>query len=177
MHSPRRGHQVVRGPRRATEWISSADATGLTSLAASGTVLDQSLTSANLASITPFTVVRTRGSLWVRSDQVAGTEEPFGALGFQIVNDNAATAGVASLDTPITNEGSDGFFVHQFWQAGFIFADATGFAAPGWSRYDFDSKAMRKVESQDAIVVTLENASAGAGAAYILKFRMLAKLN
>ncbi len=59
----RRGRQVVRGPRRATQWLGSADSTTFTTLANSGGVFDQSFAFAEDA-----TIIRTRGSLWVSSD-------------------------------------------------------------------------------------------------------------
>ena len=115
--------------------------------------------------------------LWVKSDQVAATEEPFGAMGMMVVRDQAATAGVGSLPTPIAEEFDDGFFVHQFWQAGMTFQSGVGFQSPSWTTYPFDSKAQRKVTADDAIVVTLENAAASHGVRFILKFRMLVKLH
>ena len=177
--------RVVRSsgrPRRGTIWIASADVTAKIGLAAATSVLDQSVSAATLSSFgaAAGTVTRTRGDLWVVSDQTVATEEPFGALGMAVVSDQARAAGIASMPTPITNEDSDLFFVHQFWQAGFVFnqIDATGVQLGNyWSHYSFDSKAMRKLNDDQAIVVTMENAEATNGVRYILKFRMLIKLN
>ncbi len=171
-YSPSMG--LRRGQRRATEWIGSADSTAVSSLAAGAGVLNQSFA----FSAEPATVVRTRGSLWVASDQVAATEEPFGALGFIVVRDAAFSAGVASIPTPITEEGDDGWFL---WQAFLASFQAGGGTYTGdvnqYVRYDFDSKAQRKVQDGDTVVVMLENASSTAGLSYFIKFRMLVKLH
>ncbi len=76
------------------------------------------------------------------------------------------------MPTPITDEGSELFFVYQAFQT--FFATGQGVV---WQRYDFESKAMRKFEDGEAIVVTLENALAAFGLEYLLKFRLLLKLH
>ena len=175
----RSGVVLQRGQKRATSWIASADSTGITNLAAGAAILDQSFTEAVLQAgqALPSTIIRTRGTLWVQSDQIANIESPFGALGFSVNSEQARVAGVASLPTPINEEGSDLFFLHLFWQAAFTVVSAVGTGgSEQWSRYDFDSKAMRKIETGNSINVTLENASSSHGAAYILKYRMLLKL-
>ncbi len=162
-------------PRRATQWAASADIAATQLLAAGATVLDQSFSQATLIEIGPSTIIRTRGIIWVGMDQSAASEQAFGALGFAVVSEQARAAGVASLPAPITNESSDLFFVHQFFGAPvFVGTDASLLQ---WYQYAFDSKAMRKLQEGDAIVVLLENASATAGCQYILKYWMLFKLH
>ena len=168
--------QTSRAVKRATEWFASADVTAETSLGAGAAVLDQALTQAVLATISPATIVRTRGMLWVRTDQTAATEVPFGALGMALVSEQARVAGVASIPTPITDEADDSFFVHQFW-LGALLVGAGGLdAIQPFFFFPFDSKAQRKIEDE-AIVVTMENASSTHGIGYVLKFRMLFKLH
>ncbi len=175
----RRGAFAPRrqGPRRQSEWIASADQNAVVALGASVVLLNQSLTAATFvaAGLAPSTIVRTRGSLYVHSDQTAANESGFGAFGMAVVNDNARAAGAASLPGPITDEGFDSWFVYENF-GGMNFGPSTGalFANP-WTRYDFDSKAMRKVENGDAVVVMFENASLAAGLEFIIKFRMLFK--
>jgi len=170
---------VVRsGTRRMTEWAGSADVTGTSSVAAAAKVLDQSLTQAVLEAVTPATLVRTIGSLYVRSDQTATTENAFGAMGAAVVKENARAAGAASLPGPITNEDDDVWFLYQFFNAGIVVGSEVGFRGSSvWYEYQFDSKAQRKVVSGDAVVFMLENASGTAGFVYILKWRMLFKLH
>ena len=164
-----------RGERRKTEWVGSADTTGIKALGGNSAVLDQ--TQAGSAIDAPATVVRTRGSLWVRSDQVSGTEDPFGAIGFAVVSAQAAAIGVTAVPTPITDEGSDLFFVWEPFQASIVVASSIGIDANPMREYKIDSKAMRKLTSDETIIVVLENASATAALSYILKFRMLIKLH
>ncbi len=165
-----------QGPRRATLWVASADVTGFQTLAAATKQLNQSFSDAQLfgAGLAPSTVVRVRGTMWVRSDQNIAVEEPFGALGFAVVSENARASGaLGSLPGPIADEPADLWFAYMFFQGGNIAVDAT-FQNP-WSRYDFDSRAMRKVDEGEGIVVMLENAVASHGMQVILKFRMLFK--
>ncbi len=152
-----------------TEWAASLDSDTAQVLAAGAFILDQSLLAPGLV---PSTIVRVRGTLWVASDQASASEEPFGALGFSVVSDPARLIGITALPTPITDEGSELFFVYQAFQT--FFATGQGVV---WQRYDFESKAMRKFEDGEAIVVTLENASAAFGLEYLLKFRLLLKLH
>jgi len=170
----RRGFVQARmqGPRRATEWGASADVTTATTLAAATNVIQQSFSVAVLSDVVPTTIVRVRGHIWVASDQASVSEEPFGAIGFALVSQNALTAGVASIPGPITNEPDDRWFVYETFQAYF----ATG-EGVSWQRYDFDSKAMRKVEDGDALVVMVENAHSTMGLEFIVKFRILFKLH
>jgi len=171
-----RRRQVVRqfssGPRRMTQWAGSVDQVNATTLAAGAAVLDQSLSQATLGQLVPATVVRTRGSIWIASDQVSANEEAWGALGFAVVTEQARVAGVGSIPTPISEEANEQWFV---WQP-FLGYFATGQGAT-WHRHDFDSKAQRKVQEGDAIVVAIENASAAFGLQYVIKFRMLLKLH
>jgi len=161
-----------QGPRRATEWSSSPDITTATTLAAATKVIAQSFPASTLAAVVPATVVRVRGNIWVASDQASSSEEPFGALGFAIVSQNALTAGVASVPGPITDEIEDRWFVYEYFQAYF----ATGQGVT-WQRYAFDSKAMRKIQDGDAIVIMVENAHSTMGMEFIVKFRILFKLH
>ncbi len=174
----RSGTTVVRsGSRRQTAWIGSALTPTLATLGAATVKLDQSFTGAQVELIAPFTIVRTIGTLWVQSDQEAADEECPGALGMIIVNENARAAGVASILAPWTNSGNDAWFVHLQWMASITVATAVSITAPGWQRYDFDSKAQRKVQSGDAISVLVENGATAMGARTIMGFRQLIKMH
>ena len=165
----------VRGPKRQTGWAASSDISAFTALAANTIVLDQTLTEAELIHTVPATIVRTRGLLLVRSDQLGASEIPFGALGMSVVSEQARAVGVTAVPAPITDEDSDLFFVHQFWAVQNRFSSGVGFSQ-STTTYAFDSKAMRKVAEGDAVAVVMQNASALAGVDYVLKFRMLFKL-
>ncbi len=102
-------------------------------------------------------VRRTRGRISVSSDQSAVMEQQTWALGFIVVTDVALAVGVASLPGPVTQANDDGWFV---WESG---VQISGWTAGGnvthsiLAPYDFDSKAMRKVEEGYAVAVVAEN--------------------
>ena len=168
----RRSRNFRGSSRRLTQWFRSTDIAAPVSLAAATAVIDQTL-----QGITePVTVVRCRGSMWMRSDQIAASESPFGAVGMAVVTDQAVAAGVASVPTPISDKDSDSWIMHQYFANGLLFGDATGFASPSFTRVDFDSKAMRKIPEGSTLSWMVENASAADGLLYILQFAVLIKL-
>ena len=162
----------ARSARRATEWIGSADTASPQALAGSSVFLDQFLTGAQVAAISPFTITRTVGSLTVMSDQVAAAEYPFLGVGAMVVSEVARVAGIASLPTPFLEESDDAWFLYVTGAAG----GGTINGAPAQTVH-FDSRAQRKVEEGSAVVWTVENASSAFGLLYWLKFRMLVKLH
>ena len=164
-------HDRGRSPRRLTQWFRSADVSALTSLAAGAAVLDQSLVGTE-----PFTIVRTRGIIWVKSDQSGATETPFGAVGQCVVSDQALAVGVSAVPAPITDKDSDLFMMHQYFAVGLTRLTSVGFDGSVLAGFAFDSKAMRKVPADSAAVWTVENASATAGLEYLLQFATLIKL-
>jgi len=162
-------------PRRESLWIGSVDETTVTVVAPGGVDFQGSLNSTALA-LRPFTVVRVRGLIYVRSDQTANTETPFGALGMAIVSDQAVAVGVTALPSPITDEASDLWFMFQHVATGLQVSSAVGIPGPA-NVYEFDSKGMRKVEDGQDLVIVFENASSSDGLSYVTKYRILVKLH
>jgi len=169
---------VLRGGvmRRATTWffVTATD----TNLATGSTaVLLGSLNAAGLA-LRPFTVVRTRGAFHVISDQISAGETYGASLGYSVVSDQAQAIGVTAVPTPATDQGSDMFFVYESVLGRFIFITGVGFetAGPSDTRY-YDSKAMRKVEVGQDIVITTESEAFGSGAQVKHIARFLVKLH
>ncbi len=105
------------------------------------------------------TVRRTLGWVLVHSDQEAANEAYQGALGFQVVTDLAVAAGAASIPGPVTDADDDGWFV---WQAFGGASMATSSAERG-RLFNFDSRAMRRIEPGQTVAVMYENASATTG--------------
>ncbi len=124
----------------------------------------------------PFTIVRTWALLNVASDQVAASEFVQGALGFQVVTETAAAAGIASLPTPLIETDAD-YFVYQPFASSFLFGSAIGFQEEGGAgnNWVIDSKSMRKVGVDDDLAITIENRGPGYLAA--IEGRMLVKLH
>ena len=168
---------VVGVARRKTQWVASVDVTAVTNIAANTILLD-SVSNAAVLSLRPFTVVRVRGTLWVQSDSEAADRTPFGAVGFAVVSDNAASIGVTAVPHPIADEDSSLWFVYQYFLASRTFVSAAGIqGTEDWGRYDFDSKAMRKVEVGSTIATVIQNRAAVGGVNYIWKYRYLVKLH
>ena len=162
----------VRGVRRKTSWLGAAADTATTQLNANTLIIDQSLSAGELAR-RPFTIVRTRGYIYIQSNQLAAREEVHGALAFAVVSDQAVAAGGAAVPDPITNIDSDMFFV---WQA-FAFGQMPSSGTPAGVMIPFDSKAMRKVSDGEDVAVIVVNESSAFDLEFLLKFRQLIKLH
>ena len=164
----RRGAVAIRQARQ-TVWFQFAPITA--TLTAVGGTVYFTLNAAALA-LRPFTIVRSRFQAMIQSDQAGATEHQVGAVGLAVVSDEAATAGVASMPTPITEMASDLWFVHQLAMAA-EFQSTTGGTPAGV--FEIDSKAMRKVGIGQDIAVIAEFSSAGSGFLLTLGGRMLVK--
>jgi len=113
------------------------------------------------------TVRRTRGRFFFASDQAAAMEEVSGAWGAVVVTDAAAAAGIASIPGAVTDASDDNWFLWEPFAA--VLGNdpgAAGNAASTLPGIDFDSKAMRKVESGFQLAFVVENASATTGLAF-----------
>jgi len=160
--------------RRETAWFAGNYLT--TSVAAANTaILLTSLNAAALA-LRPFTVIRTRGQVCIRTDQLAASETQFGGYGMAVVSDQASAIGITAVPTPVTDDGSDLWYLYQSLMAEIRFGDATGFA--DMSRcYQVDSRAMRKVEDGQDVIEVVESAGIGAGWVLSSYQRTLIKLH
>jgi len=166
----RRGRMI-----RSTSWIEvAATQTVLGSASASALV---SVANAALLAERPFTVVRTRGYFFARSDQIAATEDWGAAMGWCTAEDAAVAIGVTAVPTPVTDQGSDSFFAYESLIGRFGFGDATGFRELG-KGIVYDSKAMRKCEDDGVSpILTMETFSTVSSATISHNARMLIKLH
>ena len=165
-----RGARSRGGSRRMTDWVGGLARTSFQTLGAATSVLDQSLT----ASTEPETIIRVRGNITVQSDQQAVSEDAFGAIGFGIVSLEALTIGATAIPAPYTNLTWDGWFCHQFFACPVNFASAVGFQNISRT-FDVESKAMRKLDPDERMVVMVENGNGADGLQYLLSFRLLIK--
>jgi len=172
----RRGGRLARGgPKRETTWIGIS--ASRTAFVAGGGTLIASL-NAGALSLRPFTIVRTHLFLGIQSDQTAATENQLAAFGMAVVSDQATAAGVASIPTPDTNVDSEFWFVHQYLGAAFVVASAIGESPDALQWMRVDSKAMRKVDRDEDIVVVGEFATGlSDGFSLTVAGRMLVKLH
>ncbi len=161
--------------KRATQWAICSVPTGFSTAAAASKVIAVLVPSSTLRDLVPFTITRTIGSLSIQSDQVAANESQIGAVGAGVVNDVAGALGITGLPGPATNCGWPGWFMHRFFTQAFMFISAVGVDARRGVEYTFDSRAQRKVESEQDIVFMVENFDAIGGLQFALSFRMLIK--
>jgi len=120
------------------------------------------------------TIRRTRGIIHINSDQGAAAENQTGAMGMVVVNDLAVAAGAASLPGPHTDSSDDGWFVWvPFMQETFA-VTASGIHGV---TYEFDSKAMRRIEEGFSVAVMVENSNATAALEILIGFSLLSSLS
>jgi len=175
IRSSRKSGFILRGGvrRRESLWVGgSAVAVVLSGPAV--TSLTHVMNAAFLA-LRPFTIVRTRGMWLCQSDQVAASESFIGNQGHCVVSDQAVAGGVGVIPTPATERGSDLFFVHQSWVGG-VDLVGTSWAADLTPQH-YDSRAMRRVDDDSQVVVTVEAGLIGTGVLITNTFRRLIKLH
>ena len=146
---------------------------GQDTLAAVGGTIIHTMNAAFLA-LRPFTIVRSRFTLMLRSDQSAVVENQGAAFALAVVTEQALGIGVTAVPTPVTDLGSDQFFLHQImWAHQNDVAQQSNPAAI----YEVDSKAMRKVGENDELYSTGEFTNTAQGCVLHSAGRMLIKLH
>ena len=161
--------------KRETIWIGGA-AFNQSLVTQTTVVLVTSLNAAALA-FRPFTIVRTRGVIRVRSDQNAAAEDYGASYGRCVVSEQASAIGVTAVPTPTTDNVSDLWYVYEFMLGSLQVQTAVGLFEGGQERI-IDSKAMRKVEDGEDVISVVEGAGTGFSGAQISGFtRMLVKLH
>ncbi len=172
-----RNHRVVRGrsAKRLTSWLAVTPQRAV--IATAGGTFLASLNAAALA-LRPFTVVRTRLLVTIESDQTGADEIQIGAFGAAVVSDQASAVGITAVPTPITDIGSDLWFLHQMLFASYTFISGVGIEAQMMTSYVVDSKAMRKVDiGQDIGFIAENDTGLGQGFTITIGGRMLIKVN
>ena len=170
----RRLVRLTRAPKRLTSWFFVAPVR--TALTVGGGTIITTLNAAALA-LRPFTIIRTRLLITIESDQASADESQLGAFGMAVVLDQAEAIGVTAVPTPVTDSGSDLWFVHQWASAKLKLNTAVGFDTQGQTQYVVDSKAMRKVDIGQTMVGVGEFSSAGDGFVMGVMGRQLIKVN
>ncbi len=164
----RRNNRMVR----ETLWfLNQASDTNLTVVG--GTIIIAP--NAALQALRPFTIIRTYSELNIRTDNAAGSENYIGAYGACVISDQAAAIGVTAMPTPITDAGSDLWYVHQYMMGANIFT--TSGATMNGVRYSVDSRAMRKVNDDQQTNHLVEFSAAGNGFNVMFAGRQLIKLH
>ena len=94
-----------------------------------------------------------------------------------IVSDQASAIGVTAIPTPITDMASDLWFVHQMIYGELFFTTGVGYDPQAMTNFEIDSKAMRKVDIGQDLVVVAEISSGSDGVNVTFGGRMLVKVN
>jgi hypothetical protein len=157
--------------RRETEWITLDDVD--VNLTAASTAVLVLIGNAAFIAEAPFTIVRTHLAFHAGSDQIAARERWLVSIGCMVGSVESIVAGVASLPTPQTEQGSDFWFLHHTLIGT---APAAPVAEEG-RLAQIDSKAMRRVEDGMNLAILVETGSVSAGAQVGATGRMLIKLH
>ena len=159
---------------RQSRWLGLADFQSTTLAAGSNATLITSF-AAGLLAERPFTIVRTRGTLYLESDQTAVTESQFCAYAHAVVSDQAVAVGISAVPTPFADE-SDLFFVFQTLVSRLLVTTDVGRLLAG-VQMEFDSRAMRKVDEGSNAISVAEAGPTSSGLTLRNIFRMLIKLH
>ena len=151
-----RNRSFARGPRKAVDWSASAVATDMTTLTASSVVLSEVF----VPIVGGETVIRTRGLFSYRSDQFAASEVQIGAVGIAVVTEQASTVGITAVPHPNTDSAWGGWLWHSYFLSRVDVSSAVGVQFDGVHNIVIDSKAMRKVDEDERLVVVVENSGA-----------------
>ncbi len=170
IRSPQR---FSRGPKRVTDWTGIADASvNFQAVAASAKAL-----LIVFAGNTEETIVRCRGIVTVKSDQIGSTEAQIGALSMAVVSSQAATTGASAIPGPMTSPGYAGWFVYEMFGNQMALSTAAGFDPRFGITREIDSKAMRKIGEDESVVIMYENGANGLGTDVFVNVRILTKLH
>jgi len=170
---PRRVQRFQRGPRRATDWSASSLQAGTTTVPASSAVLTQAFVPLPGGE----TVIRIRGSFGWQTDTPGAPEVQVGAYGIAVVTAQAVSVGITAIPHPVTDAAWGGWMYHHFIQSSNQNFTNAGFAFGGFHRIEVDSKAMRKVDEDDRLVMVVENSSSSFGFEIMDSFRLLSKVH
>ncbi len=170
----RKSGHVMRGGRLRRQSLWFGNQMSDTNVTAIGGTIIISANAALLA-LRPFTIVRTYSELNIRTDNPAGSENYAGAYGSCIVSDQASAIGVTAIPTPVSDSGSDLWYVHQFMMGANIFT--TSGATMNGVGYHIDSKAMRKVDDDEDVLHVIEFSGIGSGMNIMFGGRQLIKLH
>jgi len=108
----------------------------------------------------PATLVRSRGVFAVSSDQSITDETQIGSIGFAVVSQEAATVGITAVPVPSTAVLDERWFFIEGFIHNFAVQTAVGLDAMAGHQHIIDSRAMRKLNGGDSLVIVVENTAA-----------------
>jgi len=176
-HARSTGFRNRSSSRRRTAWEIGPRTTAVQSLVAAGASV--AVTGAQ-ALTDGLTIVRIRGELVLNLSAATSAGDGFvdAAAGLCIINENASGIGITAIPTPLTDLAWDGWMWHQ------AFGEITSQETTPLNR-DFyslripvDTKAMRKFDESDVLVMVVELGTEVGGAQidFTCLTRLLVKL-
>ena len=154
-----RGNRSV-STRRRTAWGLGPGGTGATAISSSTSTF---LGAVAVPIVDGITVVRIRGSLLLTLITATGALDGFrGAFGIGVASLAAVTAGINSVPTPITEQESDNWLYHTYFQVIANISAEADFNQATVVRIAVDSKAMRKFPTELALYAAIDTVESGA---------------
>ncbi len=150
MARPRTHRTFGKSPARLTTWIGPADQNYLVVGAGAKILL------ASFAFEEPLTIVRTRGMMSYIPTDPSLNGRLAGAIGMGVVSAEALAIGVTALPGPFSNADWGGWFVWRSFAGVWDVTTDIGRAITSFTM-EIDSKAMRKVDANSALVVVVES--------------------
>ena len=169
-----RGRGRLGAVRRETIWADIVPV--VTDLGAASTAQIINTGGAALLALRPFTVIRSRGFFYVSSDQIGASEAWGASLGMAVVSDEAVAIGATAVPTPETDASSDLWFVYETTYGQFTLHTSVGAYERGVGR-TYDSKAMRRVEDGQDLIIVVETPTIVSSARIQHRGRLLLKLH
>ena len=105
----------------------------------------------------PLTIMRTRGVVSIQPGSFSADLNVMGAIGMAIVLAEALAIGITAIPEPFNDADWGGWFVWRSFALHLDVGTSVGFDANSALNIEIDSKAMRKVSPNEALVVVAES--------------------
>ena len=145
--------RISSSQRRKTQWGGLAAQSFIAVSSAGATLISSTSFEA------PATVVRCRGNISLQPDSFASDANVTGAIGMGVVSAEALGVGVSAVPEPFTDADWGGWMVWHPFSFRVEFVGNTNVVFPATISIPIDSKAMRKVEPNEALVFVAESFS------------------
>ncbi len=150
----RRTRGFSRGPsshRRLNEWVAPPLQEYIAVASAGATIISQM----NIEEAT--TIVRTRGMVSIKPQAFSADLSTVGAFGVGVVSAEALTIGTTAIPEPYSDADWGGWLMWESFAYHFEVQSAVGTQFPASIQINVDSKGMRKVGSNEALVFVAES--------------------
>ena len=161
-------------PRNQGKTITAKGWLGVTNSGVPVTSVQAAIISiANIEGQVRETILRSRGEVLLQATPDAATDSDVYGFGLIVVHSNAVTIGTTALPGPIADIGADWLW-HRFVPMDAVTLTAADPNARAVvSRFELDSKAMRKIAPDHTLVLMAESGGVFASAAVSVGLRVL----